>query len=265
MAKQNGIIRIKGKIGGMSFYESNGTDFVRENTSLSKEQIMKDPAFQRTRENMVEFAGAATAGKSLRLALAGVLRSMTGRNTVGRITQLMKKVNTFGTGIRGQRDFDFGINAQLLQGFEFVKITPLTSVFSAPFTYSSTAARNEATLIVPDFHTGNFITAPDGATHFRFVNAIGVLSNFWFNTTSSKYEPADPVLNGVGEVGYSPYIPLGGMVGSTTTVQTILPSQPAMSNVVSLVGCVGIEFYQEVNLQHYLLGAGNAMRIERLF
>lgn len=249
----------------MSFYESNGTDLVREKPSITKEQILKDPAFQRTRENMVEFGGAASAGTPLRMGLAGVLRSMSDRGTVSRIMQLMKKVNSFGTGVRGQRTFDFGINAQLMIGFEFIRTNPLASVFSAPFSYSSTAARDEATLTVPDFHTGNFIAIPSGATHFRFVNAIAVLSNYSYNAVSNKFEPDEPSLDQLGEVSYSGYIPLGGMVGSVTAVQTTLPSQPVMTSAVSLVGCVGIEFYQEVNMQHYLLGAGNAFRIQGVF
>ncbi|MFT7614771.1 MAG: hypothetical protein ACI9J3_003757 [Parvicellaceae bacterium] len=51
---------------------------------------------------------------------------------VGRITGLMKKVNSFGTGLRGKRNFEFLTNKEVLQGFEFNKEAPLGAIFYAP-------------------------------------------------------------------------------------------------------------------------------------
>lgn len=265
MARQKGIIKIHGNIGGMSFYQSSGGDFVRETTGITKDAIMNNPAFQRTRENMAEFGGSAICGKALRTGLASVIRTMKGRFITGRITKLMKLVNVNGNGVRGQRDFDFVANSALLTGFEFSTVTPFGAIFNAPYTYGSTAARNEATLVIPDFNTVNYLTAPQGSTHFRFVNTITVLSNYLFDVTSGKYEATDPALNELNDTQYSAYIALGGMVGATTTLQSVLPSSPVMTYSASLIGCIGIEFYQQVNTQYYLLGSGNAMRMEGVF
>ena len=248
MARQKGIIKIQGNIGGMTFYQSNGSDLVKETNTITKDMILKNPAFQRTRENMSEFGGSATCGKALRTGLASVIRTMKGRFITGRITKLMKQVNLNGNGSRGQRDFDFVANSTLITGFEFSTVTPLGAIFNAPFTYGSTAARNEATLIIPDFDTVNYLTIPQGATHFRFVNTIAVLSNYVYNGVTGKYEPADPLLNTINDTQYSAFIALGGMVGSTTTLQSVLPGSPLMTATASLVGCIGIEFYQQVNM-----------------
>lgn len=89
---------------------------------------------------------------------------MKGRYITGCITKLMKLVNVNGT---GQRDFDFAANSTLITGLGVSTLTSLSGIFNAPHTYASTAASNESTLVVLDFNTANYITAPEGATHFR--------------------------------------------------------------------------------------------------
>ncbi|MFT7613569.1 MAG: hypothetical protein ACI9J3_002544 [Parvicellaceae bacterium] len=73
MAKQKGFIKLKGSLGGLTFYGKNGEELVRTTGGVEKSRIMKDPAFKRTRENMAEFGVSATIGKALRLGLANVL------------------------------------------------------------------------------------------------------------------------------------------------------------------------------------------------
>jgi len=72
MSKQMGLIKLKGNIGGISFYKSGGEDLARVANGPSKERIANDATFQRTRENKTEFGGAATAAKALRMGLVTV-------------------------------------------------------------------------------------------------------------------------------------------------------------------------------------------------
>ena len=66
MARQSGLLKIKGTIGGMTFYKSQDGDLVREKGGVSGDRIANDPAFVRTRENGEEFGAAGKAGKLLR-------------------------------------------------------------------------------------------------------------------------------------------------------------------------------------------------------
>lgn len=63
MAKQKGIIKLDGTIGGITFYKSQDGYLAREKGGVSAEKIATDPAFQRTRENGEEFGRAGKAGK----------------------------------------------------------------------------------------------------------------------------------------------------------------------------------------------------------
>jgi hypothetical protein len=51
MAKLKGIIKIKGTIGDITFYKSQGGYMAREKGDVDSKRIATDPAFQRTREN----------------------------------------------------------------------------------------------------------------------------------------------------------------------------------------------------------------------
>jgi len=265
MARQRGVIRLKGKIGDLSFYENDGKSLARLKGGVDKNRINSDPAFKRTRENMKEFGGSAKVGKSLRLGLVSVIKAFGDRKLVGRVVKIMKAINARGAGDRGQRSFEIVTNKDLLVGFELNETDVLGSAFNAPYTITPNADRNEVSLDIPDFDADNFVTAPEGATHFRIVSAISVLSDFVFNPTTSAYEATDPTVNEEGIVVKSSEISISGLVGSATTLLATLPGAPTIPPTSGLLACVGIEFLQELNGSFYLLASGNAMRIVDVF
>jgi len=263
MAKQKGFIKLKGSLGGLTFYEQKGQSIVRTTGGISKQRIESDPAFKRTRENMSEFGAAATIGKSLRIGYASIIKTMASDHIVGRIVKIMKRINTIGTGLRGQRSFEFLPNKELLEGFEFNPNTPLDSVFYAPYDAPSLdASRSRITWIVPDFNTANFINAPVGATHFKLVLNTTVLSDYVFNPSLGRYEPVNETQNEVNGIAFSSEIPLGAAVGADTTLAIDLGFGAALPATVAVISAIGIIFYQEINAQFYELATDNAMRID---
>ncbi len=182
MAKQKGFIKLKGSLGGLTFYEQNGASVVRTTGGVDKKRIESNPAFS-TRENMSEFGASATIGKALRIGFASIIKTMGGNNIVGRIVKIMKRVNSFGAGERGQRAFEFLPNKVLIEGFEFNLKDPLDVIFYAPYDAPSLDAnRSIATWVVPDFNTDDFINKSEGATHFKLVLNTTVLSDYSYNT-----------------------------------------------------------------------------------
>jgi hypothetical protein len=51
MARQTGLIKIKGTLDNVNFYKSKDGDLARMKTSVDGTRIANDPAFERTREN----------------------------------------------------------------------------------------------------------------------------------------------------------------------------------------------------------------------
>jgi hypothetical protein len=97
------------------------------------------------------------------------------------------------------------------------------------------------------------------------ISAISVISDFEYNDTSGIYEPIDPSLNELSNVSYSNYIDLGTPIISSTTITATLPGSPTMTADVSVLNCIGIEFYQQVGVNYYLFNSGNALKVQDIF
>lgn len=264
MSKQKGLIKLEGNIGGISFYSSDGKFLARMANGPSKERISKDPAFKRTRENNMEFGGSAKVSKAFRAALSTVLQSMAGRYLTSRLTKIFKVINLKATGTRGERPIELSAYKDTLKNFDLDKNTNLSSVFSAPFTLVMNGDRNESTLTIPNFVPDDYVSAPAGATHFKLVLAIGAVSDYQFNNGTNGYEPTDPSQNTLNAVDNSPILALGATAVTATLTATI-QGQPTIANDVSVVNCVGIEFYQQVGTDYYLFAQDNAMKVIEVF
>ncbi len=264
MSRQKGIIKLVGNIGGISFYTSNGEYLARTAGGPTKEQIETGRNFVRTRENNREFGGAARIGKALRTALSGVLQTMAGTFLTSRLTAIFKRINNKAAGVRGQRPIQLSQNKELLQGLELNQKISFTTVFNAPFTVETNVDRTQATVTIPDFVPQNFIEAPAGADKFRLILATGLVSDYSYDDGTGTYEPDTPSLNSVGVVSSGAVTELGNTpVGFTLTADLAIEELPGTD--VSMVVCLGIEFYQEVSGTDYLLAQGNAMRVIDVF
>ena len=121
MGKLNGIIKIQGTLENLTFYKSADGHLVRTKGGVSKNRIMHDPAFQRTRENGSEFGQSAHAGKMLRTAVGTMLFHAKDRILSSRLLTVMSQIkNLDGVSSRGERNVAEGLSTvegrQLLKG-----------------------------------------------------------------------------------------------------------------------------------------------------
>lgn len=267
MARQTGLVKYSGTMGGVRHFKIKGLDgdFAGLAGGPTAEQINNDDAFIRTRENMSEFGGCASAAKSIRVGLAQIMKQFSDSRLTGRLTAIMKQINLNDTtNARGERSIEISANQSVLAGLNFNENLSLSGIFNAPYSLSNTVARDSATFTIPAFNPANLISAPAGATHFRLVNAITVSSDWQFNSSTGNYEPTDAALNELSNIQYSGYLDLNA-VTALTTVTTTLPGSPSMTATVSVLNCIGIEFYQQVGSNYYLFASGNALRVDTVF
>ncbi len=90
MARQKGIIKLKGKIGDISFYKTQDGHLAREKGGVDASRIANDPAFIRTRENGAEFGSSASSGKLLRNALRTMLMTAADNRVASRLSKLKR-------------------------------------------------------------------------------------------------------------------------------------------------------------------------------
>ncbi len=267
MAKQRGHIKYTGTLGEVRHFKIKGNKgfYAGLVGGPTAEQVKTAPGFIRTRENMSEFAACAMAGKSVRVGLSSLMRQMSDSRLAGRLTAIMKKINIEdGSEARGQRAVLVSQQPQYLRGLDFNRNLSFNGIFAAPFILTANVDRNETELSVPAFNPLNSINIPSGATHFRLINAISLVSDFVYNSTTGAYEPSDPGLNEASQIEYSAYIP----VNETTTAITLtstLAGAPSIPTTVAVLGCVGIEFYQQVGTEYFIFKQGNSMKIQELF
>ena len=264
MSKQKGVIKLVGNIGGMSFYTSNGEYFARTAGGPTKERIASGSNFVRTRENNAEFGGAAKVGKAFRTGLSSVIQTMGGSTLTASLTKLFKGINAKASGVRGKRPIALSTNKTQAKGLELNDRISFTSVFNAPYSVTSDNDRVEISFKIPPFIALNFINAPAGATNYRIAAAVGWLSDYIYDDGTQGYEPDVPDQNSLGITSYSNILPLDN-TSADISLTAISPGGLIPKPTVSVVACLGIEFYQKVDGVDYLLAQGNAMRVVEVF
>ena len=159
MARQKGIIKLKGTIGDITFYKTQDGHLAREKGGIEASRIASDPAFQRTRENGSEFGRAGKAGKLLRTALRPLLLNSADGRMVSRLTQQMVKVIQMdAVSERGLRNVIDG-EIELVLGFEFNIRGKLGTSLFAPFTSAIDRVAGTLDVSIPSFVPANMIAA----------------------------------------------------------------------------------------------------------
>ena len=238
MARQKGIIKLKGTIGDITFYKTKDGHLAREKGGIDASRIASDPAFQRTRENGSEFGRAGKAGKILRTALRTVLINSADGRMVSRLTQQMIKViQADVTSDRGLRNVIDG-EAELLAGFEFNIAGKLGTSLFAPFVANIDRATGEISVTVPSFIPVNMIAAPSGTTHYKIISAGAEID---FEAETFVVENS--------ETAILPWDAAPSLVIDHTNTVTPASTKP-------LFLALGVEFYQNVNGTMYPLKNG---------
>jgi hypothetical protein len=238
MARQTGIIRLKGTIGGITFYKTQDGYMAREKGGIEADRIANDPAFQRTRENGAEFGRAGKAGKMLRTALRALLINSKDRRMVGRLTRdMVKVIQADLTNERGLRNVLDG-EAELLTNFEFNIRGKLGTTLYAPFVGAIDRVTGEIEITIAPFVPSMMINAPSGTTHFKIVSGGASIDfeeeTFVVDTKATAILPWD----------------------ATPTLAISHTNQVTAASTKPLFLALGIEFYQEVNGSMYPLKNG---------
>lgn len=238
MARINSLIKIEGTLDNLTFYKSADGHFVRTKGGVSKNRIMNDPAFVRTRENGAEFSSVAGSGKLLRNALGPMVFRAKDSKLTSRLVKVLSEIkNQDSVSARGERNVAMGLTSttgmQLLEGFDFNARATLGSVLNALISVDSATG----TVSIANFNPMEQLRAAEGATHFSLQ--AGFLKVDFATGTFELTQSNEEV-----------YALQQGVLTPVLT-PTAVPSGAGVGIHVLL-----IEFFQEVNGVHYLLNNG---------
>jgi hypothetical protein len=236
MAKFDGIFDIQGTLKGMTFYKTADGIRIRTKGGISKQRIMNDPAFARTRENGTEFAHSAKMSQLLRHSVSTMVDNAKDSRTSSRLNQIMGRIKNMDTvNARGERTVKEGLTNPLgmqeLTGFDFNKNSNLGSVLKKPYVFDAVAG----TLSLAGFITGKHVQLPAGATQ------IGIrLGASRIDLEAKTYEFVE-----------SPQEVLVVDQFASIDITLALPTVPAGTGLLCYFFL--IEFYQEINGNAYPL------------
>lgn len=245
MAKYKSLFNVEGTLGEVTFYKGEDGYYVRSKGGVSKNRILNDPNFARTRENLSEFGMVATSGKQLRRAINSLLADAKDNRVTSRLTKALSKVkNEDQTSARGQRKVAEGISTDLgkawLKGFNFNKNANMDSVLLAQYNLDTTSGEVTISDLIPNQQ----INIPNGASHVSFSAAF---LNLDLETDASDLQLSNTV-----------NLPING----TGTTVTVTPAAVASGSGQSYY-FLKVAFFQEINGIQYPLnnGAFNALQL----
>lgn len=245
MARQSGLIKLKGTLDNVNFYKTKDGNLARMKTSVDAKRIANDPAFERTRENGKEFGSSAGSGKLMRDAVRPMAMNASDGRVTARLTKLMTVIKNLDTSSdRGKRVVALGIQdpagVATLKGFDFNKEALMGSIMYKPFTVDTATGE----IMIADLIPQNDVIWPQGATHIQLTAGFAGID---FETGEKDLQLSAPV-----------NLP----IDPTQTTVTLTPAAvPAVATTKLFL--LKIEFFQEINGSQYTLKNGlyNALRI----
>lgn len=227
-----------GRLSIRSSKKRNNMATTASSNGVTAERIKNDPVFERTRENMAEFARAGKAAKLTRTVFREVSVNAKDRITQARLVKVFSRVvaSDLVNG-RGERTVSNGDLLQL-NGFNFNARASLTEALYARCSVSINRATGQVQVSIPAFVPRVMVQAPRGATHYRIVAAAAAID---YDTEVYEY-----AMQGTAELLWNHEL---------NPAQPLTLSLPAASPGAIIVA-VGIEFYQLVNTRMYVLKTG---------
>src|SRR5690606_7690248 len=169
MAQQDSFLKLKGRIGDLTFYKTKNGHQVREKGGVSAQRIATDPKYQRTRENNADFRTAVAAAKHLRDALRPLIRFTYDPGLPNRLGgRMLRVVRADSENVRGAGQVQ-PANLSILHRFSFNSATSLANTLFARLSTSVDAESGEVQVTVPQIEPKVRLARPVEATHFQFV------------------------------------------------------------------------------------------------
>ena len=229
MARNTGVVQLQGNVGNLNFTKDG--------------QVRQKPASRtvtadRTLENNSEFStqtkGSSLIGEAFRSCIANA-KSRDWHNRLSKITREVMKLDL--TNPRGQRGI-IDDETLLYESYDFNANAPIGRVLYAQVATVLDRVTGNCQIVVPALTPAVSIAAPQGTTHFRYI-ACAAEIDFESETVSTND-------------AMSGYLPLNNIPQVALTLDADVMTNASKPIFVGF----GLEFYQEVNGQKYLLQNG---------
>jgi len=235
MAKQSGLVKIRGSVDDLTFTSTKNGHVVRKKgKTVTKKDIATRKQYVRVRENMDEFGRATESAKLFRILFNGSMAYCVDKTLIPRSATLMMSVLLSDpVSDRGERTVLNG-DAKLLKGFLLNSKKTFSNICTREYTTSIDRTTGKLTFGIGSFVPANLISADATSTHFQFYSAAAAVN---YDTGEYEFKEAESV-----------WIPNGDKNPTAVITQE---HQLTPGSTVHLYLAVGIRFTQEVNGKYY--------------
>lgn len=241
MAKQVGIIRLSGTIGGINFYKSYAR---KAGGGFNGKAILTDSKFVRVRENASEFGRVSQVKRSLRNALSPFLSISKDGSLHGRMmSMLMGVAHQDKENIRGERRISAGLRTNkgkyLFDHFVYTPNCIVSEVLGIDLSYDFTDGIFKTPALQSDS-----IRFPKASTHLALT--FGLL-HFDFDSRAYELKTAHPIY-----------------LERDQDFEGINVTIPAPSLSGCAMALIGLKSYQKIGENYYLLREAQGTGLEIL-
>lgn len=253
---KNDLFKLSGSLGGLTFYQDEKGTIVKTKPDGHYELSL------RTIKGNAEMGCASRATRAFRRALDSKNRGVEDQYFSGRLSGQFRRVIGLGEGAEGERKLDFRKNGGLLEKLEFIGSRPLVySVGGIKEKPTLNAGRNEVYWTSPTLDPKKQITAPEKATHFKFILGAGTVSNYGYSAAKDKYVPLERKFRNVGDFVESEPIALKQKTIKPVEMYLQLTKVNVVPEEVAVLTFVGVSFLQNVNGELLEIEDSLAMRV----
>jgi hypothetical protein len=212
-----GTVTMNGSLGNVTFYTRRGSDKVimQAKGGATRTKMATNPKFEVLRKHQKEFGGCSGFGKYARNAF-GELRRVADYNLSAVLTGIGRDIMKLDTASEvGKRTLYLSRNKEALEGFNFNRTNPFTSVLRVIPRVDLDRAKVTGVIVIPRINTETDLMNFRKMPFFRILVSIGALADLVYNPTTGNYEPVGVEMNGISRT----------LTGEWHSTQAILPEQ----------------------------------------
>ncbi|NWJ51183.1 MAG: hypothetical protein HXX14_09970 [Bacteroidetes bacterium] len=205
MAQLKGPMQFTGSVGNIrSYYDKRLKRYILSTKGgASKDIILNNPAFARTRENMNDFSACSMWASLLRMALSSIMNLYRG-NYFSDIVSYGKKIQKFDTvNAKGKREVASSKASSLLKLIHFNEDQPFDRTFCSPLRIAFSDDKKSVALQIKSFQSFGQLHWQFDFQSYRFSMIIFQLADMIWSEEKQKYKPVVDGLDKLTKIAVS--------------------------------------------------------------
>lgn len=234
-----------GNISGMTLYTRCDSDkiIVRSKGGVSREKLKKLPQYESIRNHQKEWSGVTKFSSGLRYSLGGLHR-LADFNILPAFNSIINKcVKSEDINLKGKRPVCISTRNYLLEGFSLNRKFVLNNILRVYVNFDIDRNTLRGSVVFPSINTTTDLLNVKKLPFFRLLLSIGTVSDMFFDELINDYLPLNEALHGASDVFSSQWYSANTVIESQTlTVQMNATKQLLLTDDVSVIMCLGVEF-----------------------